>query len=64
MNQYFPKPYRIFGGNINVKIDLSNYARKLNLKNTTRVDTSKLAEKSDLASLKAKIHEIDDSNGN
>ena len=24
MSQYFPKPFRSFGGNINVKVDLSN----------------------------------------
>ena len=24
MNQYFPKPYEPFGGDINVKVDLSN----------------------------------------
>ena len=29
MSQYFSKPFRSFGGNINVKIDLSNYATKL-----------------------------------
>ena len=28
MKQHFPKPHRNFGGNINVKVDLSNYARK------------------------------------
>ena len=28
MKQHFPKPHRTFGGNINVKVDLSNYARK------------------------------------
>ena len=28
MSQYFPNPYRTFGGNINVKVDLSNYATK------------------------------------
>ena len=28
MSQYFSKPFRSFGGNINVKIDLSNYATK------------------------------------
>ena len=28
MSQYFPKPFRSFGGNINVKVDLSNYATK------------------------------------
>ena len=44
MSQYFPKsPFR---GNINVKVDLSNYARKADLKNTTGIDTSKLALKS------------------
>ena len=30
--QYFPKPLRSFGGNINVKVDLSSYARKTDLK--------------------------------
>ena len=28
MSQYFPKPFRSFGGDINVKVDLSNYATK------------------------------------
>ena len=28
MNQYFPKPYKPFGGDINVRVDLSNYATK------------------------------------
>ena len=28
MSQYFPKPCRSFGGNINIKIDLTNYATK------------------------------------
>ena len=36
MSQHFPKPFRSFGGNINVKIDLSNYATKTDLKNVTR----------------------------
>ena len=39
MSQYFPKPFRSFGGNINVKVDLSNYATKIDLKNVTNVDT-------------------------
>ena len=29
MSQYFPKPFRSFGGNINFKVDLSNYEKKL-----------------------------------
>ena len=32
MCQYFPKPYEPFGGNINVEVDLSNYATKSGLK--------------------------------
>ena len=35
MSQYFPKPYRSFDGNINVQVDLSNYATKTGLKNAT-----------------------------
>ena len=29
MSQYFPKPYEPFGGDINVKVDLSNYGKRL-----------------------------------
>ena len=39
MSEYFPKPFR-GGGSINVKVDLSNYASKTDLKNVTHVDTS------------------------
>ena len=28
MSQYFPKPFRSLGGNIDVKVDLSNYANE------------------------------------
>ena len=59
MSQYFLKPYRSFGGNINVKGDLSNYATKADLKNAAAVDASKLAAKSDLANLKAEVDKID-----
>ena len=58
-SQYFRKPYEPFEGDINVKVDLPNYATKADLKNTTGIDTSKLAAKSDLASLKAKMDKID-----
>ena len=50
MSQYFPKPCQPFGGHINVKVDLSNYAKKSDLKNATGIDESKLAVKSDLVS--------------
>ena len=39
MSKYFPKPYEPFGGHI-VKIDLSNYATKDDIKNITHVDIS------------------------
>ena len=32
MSQYFPKLLRSFGGNVNLKVDLSNYAMKTDLK--------------------------------
>ena len=37
MTQYFPKPLRSFGANVNVKLDLSNYATKTDLKNVMHV---------------------------
>ena len=39
MSQYFPKPYGPFGGDINVKVDLSNYVTKSDIKNISHVDT-------------------------
>ena len=32
MSQYFFKPFRSFGGNINVNVDFSSYATKSDLK--------------------------------
>ena len=58
-SQHFPKPYEPFGGEISVKVDLSNYPTKAYLKNETEVDTSKLAAKSDLASLKVEVQKLD-----
>ena len=59
MTQYFPKPFRNSGGNINLKAEMSNYATKLDLKEGTGVDTSIPSAKSDLLSLKAEVAEID-----
>ena len=59
MSQYFPKPFRSFGGNINVKVDLSNYATKTDLKNITHVDTSSFALKTNLARLKTGVDKLD-----
>ena len=58
MSQYFPKPYEPFGGDINVKVDLSNYATKADIKNISHVDTSSFALKSNLASLKTKVDQL------
>ena len=51
MSKYFPKPYEPFGGDINVKVDLPNYAIKK--------DTSSFALKSNLANLKSNHLDID-----
>ena len=59
MSQYFPQPYEPCGGNINVRIDLSNYATKDNIKNITHVDTSNFALKTNLANLKDEIDKLD-----
>ena len=59
MSQYFPKPYEPFGGDINVKVDLSNYATKVDLKNVSHVDVSTFALKSNLASLKTEVDKLD-----
>ena len=48
-----------FGGNINVKVDHSNYATKTDLKNVTHVDTSSFALKTNLASLKTEVDKLD-----
>ena len=59
MSQYFPKPYEPFGEDINVKVDLSNYATKADIKNISHVDTSSFALKSNLASLKTYVDKLD-----
>ena len=53
MSQYFPIPFKNFGRNINVKVDLYNYTTKANEKNISRV-----ALKSNLASLKTNINKF------
>ena len=49
MSQYFPKSYEPFGGDINVKVELSNYATKTYIKD---------ALKSNLASLKIELDKL------
>ena len=59
MSQNFPKPYEPFGGDINVKVDLFNYATKTDLKNVSHVDVSSSALKSNLASLKTEVDKLE-----
>ena len=59
MRQYFLKPFRSFGGNINVKVDLSNYLTKTDLKIVTHVDTSSFVLKTNLSSLKTEVDKSD-----
>ena len=59
MSKYFPESFRSFGRSINVKVDLSNYATKTDLKNVTHVDTSIFALKANLANLKTEIDKLD-----
>ena len=59
MSQYFPKSYIPFSGDINVKVDLSNYAMKADIKNISHVDTSSFALKTNLANLKTEVDKLD-----
>ena len=59
MSKFFPKPYKPFGRNINVKVDLSNYATKTDIKNISHVDTSSFALKTNLASLRTEVDKLD-----
>ena len=47
------------GAEINVKVDLSNYATKTDLKNVTHVNTSSFALKKNLATLKTEVDKFD-----
>ena len=59
MSQYFPKPYEPFGWDINVKVYLSNYAKKTDIKNISRLNTSSFALKTNLATLKTEVDKLD-----
>ena len=58
MSQYFPKPYEAFG-DINVKVALSNYSTKADIRNISHVDTSSFALKTNLANLKTEVDKLD-----
>ena len=54
MSKDFPQP-KSLGGRVKVELDLSKYTTKADLKNVTGVDTSKFAEKVDLANSKSNV---------
>ena len=59
MSQYYAKPYEPFGGDINVKVDLSNYATKADIKNISHIDTSSFTLKTNLVKLKTEVDKLD-----
>ena len=59
MSQYFSKPYEPLGGDVNVKVDLSNYATKTDIKNISHIGTSIFPLKSNLTSLKTEVDKLD-----
>ena len=59
MSEYFPKSPRSYGENIKIKVDLSNYATKADVKNITHIDTSGFALKTNLANLTTEVNKLD-----
>ena len=57
MREYFPEP-KSFGGREKNQLDGPNYAKNVDLNNGTGVDTSKFAQKVDLASLKSDVDKL------
>ena len=55
---YYP-PYKSSSINIKVKLDLTSYATKTDLKNITHVDVSSFASKTNLAALKTEVDKLD-----
>ena len=58
MSQYFPKPYEPFDGDINIKVDLFNYATKADVKNISHTDTSSFVLKTNLTNLKTEVDKL------
>ena len=59
MSHYFAKLCKTFGGDINVKVDWSNYATKADSKDATGIDTSNFELNLNLASLKTEVDKLD-----
>ena len=59
MSQYFPKSYEPFGGDINVKVDLSNDLTRADIKSISHVDALSFALKTNLANFKTEVDKLD-----
>ena len=59
MSQYFFHHIEVLEVTLEVELDLSNYAKKSDLRNTSHVDVSSFALKTNLASLKTEIDRLD-----
>ena len=57
MSKYFP-PYRGHIADVKVRLDLTKYATKADLKNVAHVDTSNFALKTNLVSLKTEVEKL------
>ena len=51
--------FRTFEGNINFKVNFSNYVTRTDLKNVMHVRTSRFALKTNLATLKTEVDKLD-----
>ena len=55
MSQYFPIPFELFGGDTNVKVDLSNYTTKADINNISQINTLRFELKENWSNLKAEV---------
>ena len=58
MTEYFPNS-KSLRASVKVELNLSNFAKKADLRNETRVDTPDLAKKADSATLKSDVGKLD-----
>ena len=58
MSTYYPR-YKRSSNNIEVELDLTNYATKTDLKSITHTDVSSFASKTNLSTLKTEVDKID-----
>ena len=57
MSKYFPKPFKDFR-DIKVRVDISNYATKADIKNIAHVNTTNFALKTNSANLKTEVDKL------